>query len=378
VRTLLLTAGRLPVALDLARKFKAAGHRVLVADPFKLHGCRFSAAVDASFMVPSPRENPHAFVEALVSIAYRHRVDLLIPVFEDTLYIAQYRDRFPSHCEIFASSFDLLHGLHHKWHFHQLLGRLGLEAPRTLLIEDSRQLRELDFADTYALKACYSRASLKMYELKQSDPLPEIDPSPKAPWIAQEWIRGEKFCSYTVCRNGRVLAHATYPVIFGVRDRWCVCFQAVDHPEIYEWVRRMAAQINYTGQMGFDFVQTPDGRLIAIECNPRPTSGVHLFEHEDRLDRAFHGTLETPLFPRVGIQRQIALGFLAFGWRSQEAREHPIRYLRALLGIKDIVFTSQDPLPWLMQPAVFIAYTIRAKQMGLTIPALITHDLEWN
>lgn len=376
--TVLLTAGRLPVALDLARKFKAAGHRVLVADPFKLHGCRFSSAVDANFTVPSPRQDPKGFIDALVDIVSKRRVELLVPVFEDALYIAQCRERFPLHCEIFASSFDVLHDLHHKWQFHQTLTRLGLDAPRTRLIEDPRQIQELDFPQAYALKACYSRASLKMYEIKPSEPVPTIQATKQSPWIAQEWIQGEKFCTYTICRDGQILAHATYPVIFGVQNRWCVCFQAVEHTKIFEWVKRFAQELNYTGQMGFDFIETPDGRLIAIECNPRPTSGVHLFEATDCLDRAFHDTLDRPLFPRIGIRRQIAIGFLAFGWQSKEAREHPLRYLRALLGVKDIVFQPRDPLPWLMQPAVFATYVARARKQGLSIPAMITYDLEWN
>lgn len=376
--TVLLTAGRLPVALDLARKFRAAGNRVLIADSFRLHGCRFSAAVEASFAVPGPRKDPRGFVDGLASIISKASVDLLVPMFEDALYIARQRDRIPAHCEVFCSPFELLHSLHHKWHFFQCLKRLGLEAPNTVLIEDRSQLRHLDFPGTFAVKACYSRASLKLYKTDNDHPPPPIDPSPDSPWIAQEWLEGTKFCSYTICRDGQVLAHTTYPVIFGVQDRWCVSFLAIDHPEIFEWVKQFAALTRYTGQVGFDFIKTTDGRLVALECNPRPTSGVHLFEHSDGLDRAFHRDVGLPVFPRVGTRRQIALGFLAFGWRSPDARRHPLQYIRTLLGVKDIVFCTRDPLPWLMQPAIFSAYIVQAKRCGLTIPALITHDMEWN
>lgn len=57
-RNILITGGRAPVALELARLFKAAGHRVYAAESAKYHLCRVSSAVEASFRVPSPGISP--------------------------------------------------------------------------------------------------------------------------------------------------------------------------------------------------------------------------------------------------------------------------------------------------------------------------------
>ena len=59
----------------------------------------------------------------------------------------------------------------------------------------------------------------------------------------------------------------TYPVRFAAKDRWCVLFQAIEHPAIYRWVEKLVAKINYTGQLSFDFVEQA-GTLYALECNP--------------------------------------------------------------------------------------------------------------
>ena len=46
MKTVLLTLGRLPKALELARALRAAGARVLVAEPFAKHLTGTSRAVE--------------------------------------------------------------------------------------------------------------------------------------------------------------------------------------------------------------------------------------------------------------------------------------------------------------------------------------------
>ena len=52
--TVLLTGGRAPVALHLARLFKGAGFRVLSAESMKCSLLSFSNAVDRCFSLPGP------------------------------------------------------------------------------------------------------------------------------------------------------------------------------------------------------------------------------------------------------------------------------------------------------------------------------------
>ena len=76
---ILLTGGRAPVTLELARLFSGAGHRVFVADSLPHHLCSYSRSVFKNFLVPPPRFDPTGFIDALVDIIETEKIDLLIP-----------------------------------------------------------------------------------------------------------------------------------------------------------------------------------------------------------------------------------------------------------------------------------------------------------
>ena len=92
---------------------------------------------------------------------------------------------------------------------------------------------------------------------------------PANPWVAQEYISGQQYHTYSICHNGYITAHATYPSTFTAKRNTAIVFQHVDHPAIFKWVKTFVEKNQYTGQIGFDFIETQDGQLSALECNPR-------------------------------------------------------------------------------------------------------------
>ncbi|MGF9826377.1 carbamoylphosphate synthase large subunit, partial [Brevibacillus agri] len=78
-RTVLLTGGRAPATLELARLLRAAGQRVIVAESAARHLCAHSRYVQRSYRVPPPRTQPEAYIDELCQIMRKERVDLLIP-----------------------------------------------------------------------------------------------------------------------------------------------------------------------------------------------------------------------------------------------------------------------------------------------------------
>ena len=93
MKTVLLTLGRLPKALDLARGFAGAGCRVLVAEPFRRHLAGASRHVTRSIQVPAPSEGKAAYLAALDGVIRNEGVDLVVPVSEETMHVAFLRDR---------------------------------------------------------------------------------------------------------------------------------------------------------------------------------------------------------------------------------------------------------------------------------------------
>ena len=60
-------------------------------------------------------------------------------------------------------------------------------------------------------------------------------------------------------------------------------FESIDCPESLDIVRRFVEWSNYEGQISFDFRRDARG-LSIIECNPRPTAGVHLMPAKTFVD----------------------------------------------------------------------------------------------
>src|SRR5262245_60959759 len=75
MKCVLITGGRAPVALDLARHFMAGGWRVIAADSASCFLAGGSRATSKRFRVPPPRQAPEAFARAIGDIMRRERVD---------------------------------------------------------------------------------------------------------------------------------------------------------------------------------------------------------------------------------------------------------------------------------------------------------------
>lgn len=377
-KKILITSGRSPVTLDLARQLHGAGHQVYIAETMSIHVCRFSNAVTKSFLVPSPRLNSEGFIQKLVEIAANEKIDLIVPIYEEILYLARAAHRFPKHCTIFAPSFDLLDQVHNKWLFIQKLLQLGMDAPKTYLITCAEDLKKLDRSKTYALKASYSRAALSLKKIGPNDPLPNIKIQPNNPWIAQEWLKGDGYCTYSVCQQGKVLAHGTYPVGYTVDGHGCVAFKSVDKANIREWVEKFVKETGFTGQIAFDFFELPNQKLYAIECNPRATSGAHLFDADDRLADAFFNVNTKPIYPKPGTHKQLTIGMLLYGWRKQACPNNSWTKFFKEVFVRDVIFNPKDLLPLFAQPIIFGAIWLKSLKQKLTLPAFFMYDYEWN
>ena len=372
-RRILLTGGRAPAVLHLARLLKAEGHRIFMAESLGQHLCRFSTAVEKSYRVPEPRNDPEAYLDALVAIVRRHSIDLVIPACEEIFYVARGREAFPEGCRVLCDHPALLEKLHDKDAFVRTLRAHGLDAPRTFRA-DSRAGLERLWAEApkgrYVLKPVFSRFGSEVRFLDvPADACPGVDIGPARPWVLQEFIAGREFCSYSVANEGRLSAHCAYPRRY-TAGHACVHFEAAEVPRIRAWVEEFVRRENFTGQIAFDFIEAGD-KLFAVECNPRATSGLHLFEVRDGLGKAFFGESDRIIEPSTRGARMLALPMLMYGWRSPG-------WGRALGSSRDAIFDRRDPLPFLHQPALVLTLWWRSRRHAMALAAAATADIEWN
>ncbi|WP_244884068.1 ATP-grasp domain-containing protein [Paenibacillus graminis] len=393
----LITGGRAPVALELSRLLRAAGHRVYAAESAEYHLCRVSSAVERSFRTPPPRHNPEAYIDLLAKLVEELHIDVLIPLCEEIFYISAGLDRIRG-CRVLSAERETLARLHHKGEFIVWARELGFPVPRTRLLSSPEEWRiQTDEAahkgEAWVYKPVYSRFASKVIlprtitggqeGLTGSRSLAAPRGiSSAAPWVAQEYIRGEAVCTYSVVHQGEVIAHAAYGSRYRTgRAGASVYFEHLEHPAALDWVQRFSRAAGFSGQIGFDFIQVQEGTLYPIECNPRATSGIHLFAAEDGLvqallnpeQRVLAGTVSTP---RSGRKSMLALPMLACALRPGPAGLG--EWGRALRQAEDVIFRRNDPRPFREQLRIVYHACRLARRNKISVTEALTEDIEWN
>ncbi|MDR6226179.1 ATP-grasp domain-containing protein [Desmospora profundinema] len=370
----LITGGRAPVALDLARLFKRAGYRVLAAESMKYSLLSFSQAVDRWFSLPGPNRDEAGFVEGLVSLIRQHGVDWLIPTCEETFFIAKHRKRLEQGCRVLTDRLETLEQLHHKGSFIEELKRAGEHVPKTVVLhhrsEWKRGVEEVPFPAV--LKPAYSRFATRVLFLEEPPEEPPV--SLEQPWVLQERIAGPQLSAYAVAYHGRLAAYSCYRTVYTAGLGSALTFRHEEEPQVYEWVDRLVKRYGYTGQIAFDFIQSrDDGRFYPLECNPRATSGIHLFTEPSLVEAMVGGDCSSVVIPAADTKTMLVLPMVLYGWRQGK----PWNWIRTMAAHRDVVFDWRDPAPFWGQGLSLWHLWRTARKQHLPLLKLTTQDIEW-
>ena len=343
--TVLLTLGRLPKALEIARALSGAGCRVLVADPFRRHVCHPSRSVAKSFEIIAPATDPQAYMRALLDIIRDEQVDLVVPVSEEAMYVAALHDQLPPGVRLACPAQPELLALHDKLQFARTAHAMGLAAPETYAANDPAAMT-LTAVHDYVVKPAHSCSGIGVHFVKAGTVQPSRSISSTG--VVQMLIRGRHVSSFTMAHQGRELATVLYEgTVFS--GSVAVCFQRVDDcPAARSWITSFIANSGYSGAISFDFIVDSKHCAWAIECNPRFTSGVH-FVAPEGLARAL---LEPDNAPPMTLKKQnrfqqgystLTEAYAAF-FRPKEF----VRRFGQMVRARDVVWQSSDPLPFLL------------------------------
>ncbi len=371
----LFTGGRSPATLALIRLFAEMGWRCDVAESLQPNLAGASNSCSKNFTVPAPRQQTAGFIQGLQDIIARRHIDLLVPTCEETFYVAMHKDALD--CEVFTPSIDVLQELHSKYRFNLLLQQLRLPAPATEQICDRAQLKaRLPEWGKYVLKAEYSRFASAVYI---NEPLhrvyQKIQPTPRHPWVLQEFLPGPQYCSYSVARDGELTAHSVYPTVYTAGTGATIYFESVDIPAIERTLKTLVKHFNYTGQISCDFI-AHRGLYYPIECNPRTTTGTFLFAREDALPEAF---VEQPhRLVRPLARRPVAINVAMLGYALPQNPFNAGRIFKDLWRARDPLFQLDDPGPLFKQFGMLFRTARIARKSGTSILAASTLDIEWN
>ncbi len=372
-KTVLLTLGRLPKALEIARALALAGNRVLIADPFSWHVSRLSKSVAKTFTVRAPRESKDQYLNDLLGIVVRERVDLVVPVSEETMCVAGLHGRLPPGVMLYAPRQDTLLRLHNKRTFIDYAKSLGLTVPDTVALDDPRALH-ISESGAYVLKPEHSCSGHGVSICPQGTPLPAATAEKM---IVQRFLPGRIWSSFSIGHQGRVLVSSIYKgtVMSGTV---AVAFErVVGVAGVETWIKEFVARTNYSGFVSFDFIEDSSGAVSAIECNPRATSGVHFIEPLDLARAIAEPQNPTPI--RLKDQR-LFQQFYPCLTETQKVffngakRPNAVKHL---LGSSDVTWRRDDPLPFIFMPVTSYQILTQTIFKGLSFGEAATRDIEW-
>jgi glutathione synthase/RimK-type ligase-like ATP-grasp enzyme len=394
----LLTGSRAPVTLDLARRFHDAGRFVVVADSQPALTSA-STSVGAAYRVPSARFAPWEFARAVAGIAERHAVDLIVPTCEEVFHLAAVRDTGTVSGltdRVFAPPLPMLRRLHDKALFASLLAELGIPHPETTVVDSgigwrrlARRRRERP-SEAVVVKPAYSRFGALTRHVPVGAPLPDAPaPTPEHPWLVQEHLDGTEFCVHAVAVGGRLTAFSAYRPVWRAGTGAGVAFERLDPDDpsarlsravrtAERYAEQLAGHLEITGQFGLDLIATGSGGPHVLECNPRATSGLHLFTAADDLPAAFAADGRSRPLARPGSRSaRLGIPHALYGPAGIRSSADLRRYFRQL-RFPDALRPRQDRVPigtLLRSLAVQVG---AARSAGGGLLAASTHDIEWN
>jgi hypothetical protein len=351
--TVLLTLGRLPKALDLARGFARRGHRVIVAEPFRRHVTGASRHVARSYQVTAPAVSPDDYLRDLLAASR------LAPL-------------LPPEVRMLAMPHDVLLELHDKRRFTEVCARLGVDAPQTAPSDDARAV-DIAARGPYVVKPVFSCSGRGVRFQSRGAAIPAVGGRS----IVQAFVAGAVMSTFSFADRGRPIVTVVYrgAVMSGTV---AVCFErVVSQPAIESWVSRFVERSGFSGFISFDFVVDADGRAWGIECNPRATSGLH-FVRSDELARSILDPAAASPRLRGELLLQQLYPCLTETQRTMlHDRKHFGANLRALWSARDVTWDWSDPWPFVGMPLTSLPIIRESIRRGCTFGEVATLDVGW-
>ncbi|MDR0762363.1 MAG: ATP-grasp domain-containing protein [Campylobacteraceae bacterium] len=358
-KKILFTGARAPAVLQAARTLHSCKNTVYAADSTYANLCLFCNKISKFFKLPPVKEENYK--ETLIDIIKKEKIDLLIPSCEEIFYISAFIDELKQYCEVFCDEQPKLLKLHDKWSFYQYLINKNLKTPQTYLAAEMPEVLD----KKQIIKPRFSRFAAKVKLTSKIDTKKH-----NITYIVQDFISGRQYCSYALVKNGKVLSCITYTTILNAGLGAGILLEQTKDKNINDITAFIAKDLNFSGQLAFDFIKTEDGTVFVIECNPRMTSGLAFMPNNFL---TIIGNKENRNKSKVDLSSLLLAILIYLPLQPLKT----IKNLREIIGAKDAVFDKKDLLPFFMQVPISIYWLIKGIFYGGPTTAS-TIDIEFN
>ena len=399
-RTVLVTGVGMSKGLALARMFYEAGHNVIGADfePQGVPVCgRFSKALKKFYRLPKPDQviGPTYYIEGLLQVVKREHVDLWVSCsgVASAVEDGQAKEVIERRSDCKAIQFDVqtTATLHEKHSFIQRTMALGLPAPETYDVcsrDAVHKVLQGARKKQYIMKSVgvddASRGNMTLLPRRTVSEtyshISKIAISKEKPWVLQQYIHGEEYCTHALVIKGDVKAFVACPSLELLMHYEALPSNSALSQAMFKFTKEFVHRSgeDMTGHLSFDFLieetSTEKGltkTLYPIECNPRAHTAVILFadsgisltaKYMEAISPATNGianghagTIVTPSKPRkyYWIGHDLATlvlypAFLVLMMRMNISSfiAQCFTFLQHVISWKDGTYELWDPLPW--------------------------------
>ncbi|MGE5271160.1 MAG: ATP-grasp domain-containing protein [Thiohalocapsa sp.] len=266
----LMVAFGFTLPYHVLRTATAAGVRVEVLGSGASRGLRvsrFCAAYHKSQAHGNGEQDHEVILAEIGEIVGRGGIDIVFPSDDvSTRLLAAIRDRLPVRSSPLPdlATFDLLND---KGNFTRYALDHGVRVPECWLYqhrdEVERALRAGELSLPITVKPTNQSASRGVIHIREPHEMAQLQEVDYHPVLVQRHIVGETIGISVMCRDGKVLAHAT-------QRRTERRFELFADPDLVRNVERLAAAAKLNGPANFDaVVEEKSGLAYIVECNPR-------------------------------------------------------------------------------------------------------------
>jgi len=369
-------------AVASVRSLARAGHRVVVGSPTRWSKAGWSRYAGATFTYPSPEDDGEQFVAAIADEASLEPGTLILPMTEQTtLPVSRYRDALLAvEARLVLPPHDVVLGAFDKAETTRIAESLGIDTPRTIVLESGADVRERAEALRYpvVLKPRSSqeyspgggvrKTGAPVYARNANECIrawADLEKRCRSV-LVQEFIEGSGVGYFALMRHGELRAEFAHRRLRDVRPTGSGSSLRVSVKparDVREHALAILQNLGWHGVAMVEFRVRPDGTPVFLEVNGRFWNSLALavnagVDFPRLLARmAEDGDIDPVNAFEVGVRTRWLLGdarHLVEVWRGAPAGfpgKFPGRlatlaaWLTPVPGTYHDNFTLRDPLP---------------------------------
>jgi predicted ATP-grasp superfamily ATP-dependent carboligase len=284
------TGGSLSVVRSLGR----AGINTIAVSDRKRPPSFSSRYCGETETVPDPAADLKGYSDALLALARREDVELIVPVREADVYVlARDRERFAEHLGTPWPTFEQLQRVHDRIQLFEAAERAGVAVPETRLLDEIDDWgRERIAKGRYAILTSDNCETVPDGHLQAPPKTTFLDPGVKPDIdaivaemghvpIAQTYVDGTEYCFRGLYRDGEAVVTSQKKLIRGYKYSRgpSVYHEAVDLPGLEAAGLALLDELDWEGIASVGFIRDEEGTFNLLEINPRIPASLPMDSH---------------------------------------------------------------------------------------------------